>query len=143
MVLFEVTPSTTVHETLQIRKIPQGDESTYLGARLLGEPSRRPARTGPLRGAECVPSRQRGVIHRNTSSGSAARSSDSWKGLQVLEFGASEGLDRQTNKEAFRRLHKRAAWRMHETTHTGGGRPLDRTSLVMVLSDGVLGTARE
>jgi hypothetical protein len=38
--------------------------------------------------------------------------------------------------EVFRLLHKRAAWR----TSTGGGRPLDRTSLVMVPSDGVLGT---
>lgn len=83
-----------------------------------------------------------GVIHRNTSSGSAARSSDSWKGLQVLEFGASEGPDGQTTWKLFA-VSTSARLGACAETRSGGGRPLDRTSLVMVPSDGVLGTARE
>jgi hypothetical protein len=61
--------------------------------------------------------------------------------LQVLEFGASEGPDRQTTWKLFA-FSTSARPGARANTRTGGGRPLDCTNLVMVSSD-VLGTARE
>lgn len=57
------------------------------------------------------------------------------------------GQTRQTTwKPFFRRLHKRATfWRVRACVREHGRRapPLDGTNLVMVPSDGVLGTGRE
>ena len=110
---------------------------------MLGEPIPRPARTGLLLHVawwlNAYPPGNGGNTWYHI--GSMARSSDGWKGYKFSN--SVEARVRTDNLGAFRRLHKRAAWRMREHTHTGGGRPLDRTNLVMVPSDGVLGTARE
>jgi hypothetical protein len=71
-----------------------------------------------------------GVIHGNTqSSGTVVRRP---KGYKVLEFGASEGPDRQTKQQGSfspspqaRGLARASA----RNTRTGGGRPRDRTNL--------------